>query len=126
MTPSPASRAAAALTAAREPIARATTEALYRESPALLARHGEPGREKCLQDMRYNLDHLVPAVELEDAPMFARYVGWLTELLLAHGVETRHVTRSLELLGDAAADHLAPDEAACVRRILAAALASAA
>lgn len=93
-------RAASFLARDREAVAGAVTEALYAESPALLERHGERGREKCLQDMRHNIDHLIPAVELEDGAMFARYVEWLDALLRARRVETRHVARCLELLRD--------------------------
>ena len=94
-------RAAERLLEHQDALARAVTARLYAERPELLARHGERGREKCLQDMRYNVEHLVPAVDLEDPALFATYVRWLTGMLAARGVAADDVTRCLELLADA-------------------------
>lgn len=91
-------RAARLLHHEKEALARAVTDALYAERPELVEKHGERGREKCLADMRHNVNHLAPAVELGDAEMFARYVTWLDGLLRARSVDTRDVVRSLELL----------------------------
>ncbi|NUO37848.1 MAG: hypothetical protein HOQ17_06575 [Gemmatimonadaceae bacterium] len=98
--PTPSSDAAALLMRDRDALAYEVTAALYAESPTLMEKHGERGREKCLQDMRYNIDHLIPAVDLADGAMFARYVEWLDGLLRARHVATRDVVRCLELLRD--------------------------
>ena len=111
-------RAARLLERDRELLARAVTEALYAESPALLERYGERGRQKCLQDMRHNVDHLIPAVDLGDAPMFARYVQWLDSLLRARSVDTREVVRCLELLRDQSAARFPAAEADAVGAII--------
>ena len=111
-------RAARLLLIDREALAREVTDALYAESPELLERHGERGREKCLQDMRYNIEHLIPAVELADASMFARYVEWLDALLRSRGVATRDVVRCLELLRVAVNVQYAADDAAAIAPII--------
>jgi hypothetical protein len=111
-------RAAALLVRDREQLALDVTAALYAESPELLARHGERGREKCHQDMRYNIDHLIPAVDLGDGAMFARYVEWLDGLLRARNVATRDVIRCLELLRDACARRFPPAESAAIGAIV--------
>jgi hypothetical protein len=110
------------LTRDRDIVARAVTDALYAESPLLLERHGARGREKCLQDMQYNIDHLIPAVELRDGAIFARYVQWLDELLRARGVETRDVVRSLELIRDQCTARFPGPESRAIREILQAGL----
>ena len=84
----------------RDALARTVTESLYTASPALLERYGERGRDKCLQDMHYTIEHLIPAVDLGDEAMFVRYVEWLEGLLRARNVNTRDVVRCLELLRD--------------------------
>lgn len=101
----------------KDAIARAVTETLYRERPYLLDKHGERGREKTLQDMRYNIEHLMPAVELGDAPMFARYIEWLDEMLRSRSVETKEVVRCLELLRDEC-DRRFPAERAAIDPII--------
>lgn len=92
--------AAESLMAGKDVIARAVTERLYAERPYLLEKHGERGREKTLQDMKYNIEHLIPAVDLGDGQMFARYVEWLDDLLRSRNVETKEVVRCLELLAE--------------------------
>ena len=117
------SRAARLLIVDREVLAQEVTAALYAESPALLERHGERGREKCLQDMRYNVEHLTPAVELGDGAMFAGYVEWLDTLLRARNVPTRDVVRCLELLRDRCAVRYPAPDADAIAAIIDAGLA---
>jgi hypothetical protein len=116
-------RAARLLLVDREALAREVTAALYAGSPELLAVHGERGREKCLQDMRYNIEHLTPAVELGDPAMFAGYVEWLDALLRARNVATRDVVRCLELLRERCTVRYPAAEAATIAGIIDAGLA---
>jgi hypothetical protein len=117
-------RAAERLLHDQEAMARAVTARLYAAHPELLDRHGERGRAKCLQDMRYNIEHLVPAVDLEDAALFAAYVRWLTDMLASRGVASRDVTRCLELLAEETRERLDADEARLVGEIIDAGLAA--
>ena len=121
--PDAGTRAARLLLVDREPLAREVTDALYAESPDLLARYGVAGREKCLQDMRYNIEHLTPAVELGDDAMFATYVQWLDSLLRARNVATRDVVRCLQLLADRCALRYPPSESATIGATIRAGLA---
>jgi hypothetical protein len=89
--------AAERLLATKDSLAEEITAALYAEMPELHARYGEYGRRKCLEDMRYNLEHLAPAVDLAEPALFAGYVRWLDGLLRARNVATAEVVRSLRL-----------------------------
>jgi len=113
-----AARSAALLMRDRETLAQEVTAALYAESPDLLGRHGERGRGKCLQDMGYNIEHLIPAVDLADGAMFARYVEWLDGLLRARNVATRDVIRCLELLRDRCVARYPAAESAAIAGII--------
>ena len=113
-----AARSAAQLMRDREMLAQEVTAALYAESPDLLERHGERGRGKCLQDMVYNVEHLIPAVDLADGAMFARYVEWLDGLLRARNVATRDVIRCLELLRDRCVERYPAAESAAIADII--------
>ena len=117
-TSAPAARAAERLLAEKGTIAEATIARLYAERPELAGRYGPVGREKCLQDMHYTLDHLIPAVDLEHPAMFATYAGWLARLLLARNVDVRDVADALRHMDAAVRAHLAADEAAAVAAIL--------
>lgn len=88
-----------------------------------MQRFGERGRAKCLQDTHYCLEHLAPAVALDDPALFARYVFWLKNLLAARGIGSDDVRRSLEATQAVLAELLPPDEALCVLPCLHAGLA---
>lgn len=119
----PAQRAAAFLLEEKESLAREITRRLYESLPGLLERYGEEGRRKCLQDVRYNLEHLAPAVELERPEMFSGYVRWLDGLLRARGVATAELARSLELTEELLGERLPPAGVEPVRPCLRAGLA---
>jgi MerR family transcriptional regulator, light-induced transcriptional regulator len=114
--PDGVARAAAdALVERKDELAKAITARLYAALPALDAKYGERGRVKCLEDMRYNIEHLAPAVALRSPAMFAGYAQWLGELLRARGIPTTETVRSLELTLDVLDESLAPAEAAAAR-----------
>jgi hypothetical protein len=117
-------RASERLLADKEALARAITGALYEETPALMQRYGEAGREKCLQDMRYNLEHLASAVDLAQPAMFAGYVRWLDGLLRARNVSTDEVVRSLELTDREIRERFPAEEAEAVAPCIGAGLAA--
>ena len=114
LTPTAEGRAAARLVAQKTLLAHAVTDALYAERPELLERYGETGRARCLEDLHYTLEHLIPAVDLGDASMFAGYVRWLDALLRARGVPTRDVLRSLQLVEREVRAQFPDDEADAV------------
>jgi phycobilisome protein len=119
----PGERAGARLVADKEEIARALTDALYRERPEMLERWGEAGRAKCLQDMRYNLEHLAPAVALDAPDMFAGYARWLLGLLTSRGIPAADVARSLALTRALVEERFPADEASAATPSIDAALA---
>ena len=98
----------------KEELAREITQAIYDHEPGLLERHGERGRSKCLQDMRYNLEHLAPAVALGDPALFGRYVTWLDQLLRARGVATDDVRLSIEMTARVISARFPSDQATAV------------
>lgn len=125
MTALTASRAAAeALLFDKETIARSVTKRLYDQYPDLIPKHGERGRLKTLQDMHYNIEHLIPAVDLEQPELFATYVRWLNDMLNARGVATRDVRRCVELLGEEARERYDAPTASAITRIVDAGLAT--
>jgi hypothetical protein len=107
-------RAATALLEQKEVIARSVTGLLYAEMPWLVDKYGERGRAKCLQDMRYNLEYLAPAVEMEDPALFVRYARWADGVLRARNVPTGELARSFELMASDVSARLRHDEAAIV------------
>ncbi|MBV9774620.1 MAG: hypothetical protein JO040_11755 [Gemmatimonadetes bacterium] len=120
----PESRAAGTLLEQKEAIARAVTDTLYRERPYLMERYGQRGWDRTLEDMHFNVEHLIPAVDLQEPGMFAGYVRWLDGLLRARNVPTREVVRCLELLEDESRSRMDDEAAESVATILHAGLAA--
>lgn len=116
-------RAATRLREEKGILARELTEAVYRARPDLLGKHGEYGRQKCHEDMHYNIEHLAPAVHLEMPEIFAKYVRWLEELLTARNVGTDEIVLTLREMEKLVRSRFDPDEAAEVARSIQAGLA---
>lgn len=108
----------------KESIARAVTVKLYDECPELIERHGERGRQKTLQDMHYNVEHLIPAVDLQEPGMFVKYVEWLNDMLSSRGVLTKYTRRCLELVNDEVRARYDSAEAGAITSIVDAGLAA--
>lgn len=115
-------RAAAALLEQKETIARSVTGLLYAEMPWLVDKYGERGRLKCLQDMRYNVEYLAPAVELDDPELFVRYARWVDSLLRSRGVPTGELARAFQLMASDVAARLPREEGQAVADCLEAGL----
>lgn len=107
----------------KEQLAHEITDELYRQMPELDEKYGARGREKCLQDMRYNLEHLAPAVDLAEPGMFANYIRWLDGLLRARNVATTELVRCLHIMRDCLGSHLDDAGTAAVTPIVNAGLA---
>ena len=120
----PGERAAAVLRDRGEEIARATTRALYAELPWLMEKYGARGRDKCLQDLRLNLEHLVPAVEMEAPEMYAAYARWVDGVLRSRGVPTAELARSMERMEEAGGEGMDDEARAVLARCLRAGVAA--
>jgi hypothetical protein len=112
--PTTGHRASDSLLSNKEELARAITDRLFAAQPDVLDRYGEPGRAKCLQDMRYNLEHLAAAVALGEPDLFVRYVRWLDDLLCARNIPASDVRRSLEVMQAVILARLPSEEAAAI------------
>lgn len=104
--------AAERIIVAKDELATSLTAALYADMPHLLEKYGERGRLRCEEDMRFNLEHLAPAVGLAQPALYAGYVRWLDELLRARNVPTAEIVRSLELMRELLYRRLSATDAA--------------
>ncbi len=111
-------RASEALLARKEELARRITAITFEADPRLLHRFGEAGRAKCLEDMHYTLEHLAPALALEEPGLFAGYVRWLVKLMASLGIPSTDVQRTLDALRDVLGTELAADEAEVALRTI--------
>jgi len=94
---------------------------MYAADPGLDQRFGPAGRARCEADVHHHLDYLQAALDADDPGVFARYVGWLGNILEARGVPSRHLGASMELLERYFTAVLPPAEAARVQAVVLAA-----
>lgn len=106
----------------RGALAPAIADELYRRRPDLLEKYGSVGRKRCLEDMHFNVEHLAPAVALEDPEMFIRYILWVDDLLRARNVPSDDLILSLQIMREQVLDWFPDSEAAAIEPFLTAAV----
>jgi methanogenic corrinoid protein MtbC1 len=63
-----------------------------------LARYGEMGRQRCLEDARFHLQYLATALEAESDALFLDYVGWAKVVLAQRHVPERDLAENLAIV----------------------------
>ncbi len=103
-------------------LARAVVDIQFERWPALYARYGEAGRDKCAQDLRYHVLYLAEAVAANSPPLFREYAAWVKVLFANIGIPAEELGESLEILRDVVAARVDDATAERVRACVAAAL----
>lgn len=79
-------------------IAGALVALQYEQMPELESRYGPAGRQKCLEDGLYHIEHLAEAVDAADDYLFWDYVAWADILLTRRHIPTEHLASNLRNL----------------------------
>ncbi len=79
----------------RRTLSAAVVEQQYKSHPELRERHGERGREKCIEDTEFHLAHLSAAILASSPAIFADYIGWASSIMSASGVRPEDVRANL-------------------------------
>jgi len=103
-------------------LAGAVTARHYEAQPDLLARYGEAGRAKCLQDAGYHLSYLADAVSASSPSLFTDYVGWAKVMLGARGVPAADLSRNLAVMREVVRERLPAETSAVAEEFFDAAL----
>lgn len=99
---------------ARASLAEAVTARQYEAQPELVAKYGEAGRAKCLQDAAYHLSYLADAVAASSLSLFTDYVGWAKVMLGARGIPAADLSRNLTVMQEVVRGRLPPEASAVV------------
>jgi methanogenic corrinoid protein MtbC1 len=102
----------------RGALAEAITARQYELQPELIARYGEAGRARCLQDASYHLSYLSESVAATAPTLFADYVAWAQVMLETRGVPAADLARNLEVMRGILQQQLAPELAAVASEYL--------
>jgi hypothetical protein len=99
-------------------LAEATTVRQYERQPELTTRYGVRGRAKCVQDARHHFLELGATIGLSSPPVFARYIAWARDLLLARGIPQTDLVVHLECMQQAVQQILPENMQATVNRYI--------
>ena len=91
--------------------------------PELVERFPE-AHERCVEDGGFHVRHLAAALAMGRPELFDEYVAWTRDLLVGLGIEPDELTRHLGVLTEVIATVTHADDAAVVRQVVNASLAS--
>jgi methanogenic corrinoid protein MtbC1 len=94
-------------------LAAAITDGQFALRPDLLARYGDIGRVRCLEDARFHLQYLATALEAKKQEMFLDYVAWTKIVLARRGVPESDLAANLDVVAAVIAEF--PEAVAYVR-----------
>lgn len=111
-SPDPEDRAAlAALVSQLKPaVAEAVTDEFFRRHPDWLARYGEPGRKRGVEDAGFHMDFLAGALESGQPRAFADYIRWTTRVLASRGMAPHFLVENVEQIRSALLPSLSPGQ----------------
>jgi methanogenic corrinoid protein MtbC1 len=114
---------AAAIIGRRDELARAVVEAQFARVPALYARYGQAGQDKCVDDVRFHLTCLAEAVGVASPDLFRSHMVWVKSLFGGLGISTTGLTDNLAIMRDVLGERLGRTAADAVAGCIAHALA---
>ncbi|HTJ08828.1 MAG TPA: cobalamin-dependent protein [Candidatus Binataceae bacterium] len=119
------SDAAKELRSVMEAVAQAAVARDYARRPALLAKYGERGRARYLEDTRYHQSYLADAVSFGRSSIFKDYLGWVSAVLSARGVASEELLENLRCMREVLSETLSPGSSAIVLAVFDAGVAGA-
>jgi len=90
-------------------LAEEVTARHFETRPELVARYGDQGRAKCLQDANYHLSYLAEAVVTASPALFSDYVGWAKVMLGSRNVPAADLAHNLQILREVVREKLSPE-----------------
>ncbi len=110
--------------AAKESVAAAVTDEFFRRHPDWLARYGENGRKRGIEDAGFHIDFLAGAIETGSLAAFCDYARWSSRVLSGYGIAPHFLAENLRQVGQALEAKIPSAEGMIGRFVLAAADAS--
>lgn len=101
-------------------IAEAVTDDFLRRHPDWVARFGDRGHLRGVEDAGHHLDFLAGALESGSVAAFEEYARWVARVLAARGIAPAFVAENLRQIAEALRSHLGADAWAAVDRTVAA------
>lgn len=100
-----------------EELATAVAGRHFAAHPETLARYGDAGRTRCLDDARFHLRFLATSLDSRSDAMFLDYVAWAKVVLAKRNVPETDLIDNLRIVAGTLADALGAESADAVRLI---------
>ncbi|HEX2834148.1 MAG TPA: cobalamin-dependent protein [Thermoanaerobaculia bacterium] len=101
-----------------EELATAVADRHFAAFPQTLARYGDIGRVRCLEDARFHLRYLATALDAHSEEMFLDYVAWTRIVLARRNVPQEDLAENLRILATTLNDILgAPNSIEAVQTL---------
>jgi methanogenic corrinoid protein MtbC1 len=109
---------AEALAKKKSLMAEEITAEYFRRRPEMLARWGEVGKRRCMEDSAFHLSYLAEAVRFDSPELFVDYIGWAKILLHSLRISESDLRENLELVRSTVGRHFEGDDRELVARII--------
>lgn len=80
-------------------------------------RYGKGGRDRCVQDVTYNLSYLSSAISADSPALFASYVDWVKALFEGLRIPTGELAESLAITGELLKQRF-PEDGSVIQRFI--------
>lgn len=76
------------------------SEHFYAVAGQEFAHFGEAGKKHCRDDIGFHLDFLRPVLDTGDVEPYIDYLRWFTEVLAFRNIPSKHITKTMAMIGD--------------------------
>lgn len=103
---------------AKHGIAESVTDEFFLRHPDWLARYGEAGRLRGIEDAKYHIDFLSSAIESGSTAPFEDYARWSSRMLASRGIDPEFVSENFQQIGESLNRVLSDDSAEIISHFI--------
>ena len=103
---------------AKHGVAESVTDEFFLRHPDWLARYGEAGRLRGIEDAKYHIDFLSSAIESGSTAPFEDYARWSSRMLASRGIDPEFVSENFHQIGESLNRMLSDDSAEIISHFI--------
>jgi MerR family transcriptional regulator, light-induced transcriptional regulator len=101
----------------KDQLARRIIDRQYDENPALWAKWGKNGWDRCLEDTEYHIGYLAESINSNSPEVFTNYIKWTRSLFESLGLDMKSFIRNLELIAELIIEEIPETESVVNSRV---------
>ncbi len=103
---------------AKHAVAESVTDEFFVRHPDWVARYGDAGRVRGIEDAKYHIDFLASAIESGSTAPFEDYARWSSRMLASRGIDPVFVAENFHQIGESLNRVMADDSAETILRFI--------